>query len=483
MNLQAPDAMVPPASSPGSGPLRAQLYRYAEELQHLMQSHGELEQQFRTLSELHSSVIEGRSSLEGFIQLSQDIYLLTDCSGIIQQCNPAAEAIAPVARLPGVYIGDLIVPAHLDALKSEMDALIRGRPTSQTGVELHFKSRAGETSLRLTTATLLPARHQGALQGIHWMIRDLTPQREAEFESQITSLVLDNAAEGVMIADVDGHILAVNPAFSHITGFGAEEVVGRTPAFLQRDIAEGPFYTGLWKALPARGQWRGQICNRKKNGERFTAWQTLTSARDSEGKVLSYICVLSDLSRVLNTETRLLKLAHYDPLTELPNRQILHDRLQQLIAMAKRRRESFGLFYIGLDGLGRVNAQYGYAAGDVALKEVAQRFLTAVRGADTVTRLGGDEFIILTPGLATATEIAIVADKLICALSLPPLTIDGHDLHVGASLGCATYPLHGTDAETLLRNAEKAMHRAKKSGGNKHCLHGADTPPSDPAAE
>lgn len=467
----APDSTLQPAAVAGSGLLRDQLYRYAEELQTLMQSHGELEQRFRTLSELHRSTIEGHSSVEGFIQLSQDIYLLTDCAGMITQCNPAAAAIASVPQLPGSYIGDLIVPAHLAALKHAMDALIRGHADATAGIELHFKSPAKAAALRITAATLLPARHNGVLQGIHWMIRDLTPQREAEFETQITSLVLDNAAEGVVIADVASNILAVNPAFTRITGYAADEVIGRTPAFLQADIAEGPFYADLWQALPVKGQWRGQISNRKKNGERFSAWQTLTSARDSEGKVLSYICVLSDLSRLFDAENRLLKLAHYDPLTELPNRQILQDRLQQLIAMAKRRRESFSLFYIGLDGFSRVNEAYGFAAGDVALKDVAHRFLTVVRGADTVTRVHSDEFIILMPGLSNANEIGVVAAKLICALSLPALSIDGHDLNVGASLGCATYPAHGTDAATLLRHAQQAMRRAKQSGGNKHYLH------------
>jgi len=474
MKPEVQASILQPEVMASSGLLRNQLYRYAEELQTLMQSHGELEQRFRTLSELHRSAIEGHSSVEGFIQLSQDIYLLTDCAGMITQCNPAAAAIAPVARLPGTKIDDLVVPAHIDMLRNAIDTLLLDHAHAGSGLELHFKSSTTEDALRITAATLLPARHNGVLQGIHWMIRDLTPQREAEFETQISSLVLDNAAEGVVIADVAGNILAVNPAFTHITGYTSDEVIGRSPAFLQTDIAEGPFYADLWQSLPAKGQWRGQISNRKKNGERFTAWQTLTSARDSDGKVLSYICVLSDLSRVLDTETRLLKLAHYDPLTELPNRQILQDRLQQLIAMAKRRRESFSLFYIGLDDFSRVNEAYGFAAGDLALRDVAHRFLTVVRGADTVTRVHGDEFIILTPGLSSVPEIGVVAEKLICALSLPALSIDGHDLNVGASLGCATYPSHGMDADTLLRNAKQAMRRAKHSGGNKHCLHEAN---------
>jgi PAS domain S-box-containing protein len=295
-----------PAAMATSGLLRDQLYLYAGELQTLMQSHGELEQRFRTLSELHRSAIEGHSSLEGFIQLSQDIYLLTDCAGMISQCNPAAAAIAPLAQVPGTYIGDLIVPAHLETLRNAMDALLMGDADATSSIELHFKSCLKAEGLRITAATLLPARQNGVLQGIHWIIRDLTPQREAEFETQITSLVLDNATEGVVIADVAGHILAVNPAFTNITGYTADEVIGRSTVFLQADITEGPFYADLWRALPLKGQWRGQISNRKKNGERFTAWQTLTSARDSEGKVLSYICVLSDLSRVLDAEPNCL---------------------------------------------------------------------------------------------------------------------------------------------------------------------------------
>lgn len=461
--------------------LHEQLYRYAEDMQELLDSHNELEQRYRTLRESYESVAEGRSVLEGLIHASRDIYLMTDRAGTILRCNPAAGAIAPVAQLLGVHIGDLLVPSHLERFEQLLEALHHGDEPPPEGLELNLKMQAGAASTLIATLNPMPARTAGELRGIHWMIRDVTHAREAEFESRISSLVLSSTVEGVIITDCDGDILAINPAFTRITGYSADESIGRNPRFLRSGLQDAGFYEKMWAALRAKGQWQGQITNRKKNGELFTEWLTLTSAQDGEGKVLSYIGVFSDLTPLAQAEERLFHLAHHDALTELPNRQLLQDRLQQLMELARRRGESFSVLFVDLDRFKQINDSLGHTAGDLALQEVAARLSASIRAVDTLARLGGDEFVILAPGLGREEDIGRVAGKIASALR-SPVSIEGRDFKIGASIGCALYPDHGEDAQALLKHADLAMYQAKRSGGDTHAIYRPADEPGRPAA-
>ncbi|MCX7144533.1 MAG: PAS domain S-box protein, partial [Proteobacteria bacterium] len=344
--------------------LHDQLYRYAQDMQELLENHNQLEQRYRTLSESYASLAEGRTVLEGLIHASRDIYLMTDRKGTILRCNPAAEAIAPLSQLLGAYTADLLEPAHLQHLELLLEALQQGGEAPAHGLELNI--HAGGASTLIASVSPMPARVNGDLRGIHWMIRDVTQEREAEFESRISSLVLSNAVEGVMITDCNGDILAVNPAFTRITGYSAEEAVG----FLQSGLQDKAFYEKMWDALRSEGRWQGQVTNRKKNGELYTEWMALTSAKDAEGKVLSYIAVFSDLTPLAQAEKRLFHLAYHDALTDLPNRQLLQDRLQQMIGLAERRGETFSVLLVnGAEGDCRAperidaRGRYGRAAG------------------------------------------------------------------------------------------------------------------------
>ena len=461
---------LPGASRDAS--LHDQLYRYAQDMQELLENHTELEQRYRTLRESYESVAEGRSVLEGLIDVSRDIYLMTDRAGVILRCNPAASAIAPVVQLLGVYIGELLAGSNLQSLERLLEQLQHGGEPPAEGLELNIKTQAGESNTLIGSLCAMPVWANGNLRAIHWMIRDITRTREAEFESTISSLVLGSASEGVIITDCEGIILAVNPAFSRITGYSAEEAVGRNPSFLQSGLQDRSFYEKMWHALRAEGQWQGQISNRKKDGEIYTEWLALTSAQDSDGKVLSYIGVFSDLSPLVQAEKHLFHLAHHDSLTQLPNRELLQDRLQQMIGLAKRRGESFAVLFIDLDRFKQINDSLGHDAGDLALREVAARLKASTRAVDTAARLGGDEFVVIAPGLGREEDIALVADKIVGALQLP-MSIDGCDFNVGASIGCALYPDHGEDMASLLKHADTAMYQAKQSGGNTHAIYRA----------
>lgn len=453
--------------------LHDQLFRYAQDMQELLDSHNDMEQRYRTLRESYESVAEGHTVLEGLIHASHDIYLMTDRAGTILRCNPAAGAIAPVAQLLGVCIGDLLAPSHLERFRLLLEQLEDGAAPPPEGLELHLESKGSQTGLLIAMSNAMPVRISGDLRGVHWMLRDITRASEAEFESKISSLVFSSAAEGVLITDCEGDILAVNPAFSKITGYSAEEAVGSNPRFLQSGIQNRDFYEKMWRALLSEGHWQGQISNRRKDGQIYAEWLALTSARDSDGKVLSYIGVFSDLSRLVNAEKHLFHLAQHDALTQLSNHQLLQDRLQQAIALAKRRGEIFTLLYIELDRFEQINDSPGHPAGDLALQEIAACLSASIRAVDTVARLGGDQFAIVAPGLAREEDIRLFASKIASSLQAPK-SIEGRDITIGASIGSALYPDHGEDAQALLRHAEMAMHQAKRLGGNSHSMYCAE---------
>ena len=453
--------------------LHDQLFRYAEDMQALIDNTNDLEQRYAVLRESYANVVEGQKVFEGMIHSSKDIYLMTDSAGLILQCNAAAAVIAPVKDLLCVFLGGLLAPSSLASFERLLGQLAQGGQVPPEGLELHIKTQTGNAGVLITAASAMPVRVDHELRAIHWMVRDVTHTREVEFESKISSLVFGSATEGVMITDCAGDILAVNPAFERVTGYSAEEVVGRNPRILSSGLQDRDFYMNMWETLRTAGQWQGQVTNRKKNGELFTGWLALTTAQDSEGKVLSYIGVFSDLTRLVEAEKRLLHLALHDTLTGLPSRQLLQDRLQQMISFSKRRDEAFAVLFVDLDRFKQINDSFGHAVGDLLLREVADRLRASIRAGDTVARLGGDEFVIIAPGLSRDPDIHTVAAKIIVEL-LRPMSIEGHDLTIGASIGCALCPAHGEDVDALLKHADLAMYQAKRRGGNSMVIYHAE---------
>jgi diguanylate cyclase (GGDEF)-like protein len=245
---------------------------------------------------------------------------------------------------------------------------------------------------------------------------------------------------------------------------------------LSSGLQSREFYIEFWRALHDEGLWQGELFNRRKSGEVYPEWLTVTAVRDAEGRVISYIAVLSDLSRLLAAEKHLAYLAHYDTLTGLPNRHLFQDRLERTISQSKRTGTQFTLIFIDLDNFKRVNDTHGHIVGDGVLKEQAKRLASTVRESDTVARLGGDEFVILAPGLVGATEIGHFCSKLVAAIGQPML-IEEHILVIGGSFGCAEFPNHGNDEISLLRCADDAMYQAKRAGGGRHAIYDSGQPP------
>ena len=305
--------------------------------------------------------------------------------------------------------------------------------------------------------------------------RDHTAERRAERDLQTAAAVAEHVLDAIMVTDRDGVIRQVNPAFTDIMGYTPDEVIGKTPQVFKSDHHDEVFYGELWRTLLVDSQWRGEIWNRRKNGESFPCLVSINAIRNGHDQIVRFVAVYSDISERRAREEQLSEMAYRDPLTGLPNRSLLHDRLAQEIAHAARRASGLAVLYLDLDGFKAVNDTLGHAAGDWLLRDVAARLRGAVRRSDVVARVGGDEFVVvlLDPALVRPggrEEVGRVADK-ICHRVAEPYTVDGRAVRIGASIGIAFCPGDGDTPEALLECADRAMYAAKQSGKNGWAFH------------
>lgn len=294
---------------------------------------------------------------------------------------------------------------------------------------------------------------------------DMTALADANRKLRQAAEVFEHTSDAIIIADGDGRILAVNKAFTDITGYRPEDVIGKNPRILKSERQDRAFYQALWESLERDGHWRGEIWDRKKTGEVFPVWQNISAVRDTSGKVIEYISVFSDITSIKQTEQRLLELAYHDPLTGLPNRLLFNDRLGHAIEHAKRNKGCVALLLLDLDRFKLINDTLGHAAGDQLLKIVAARLNQSVRAEDTIARLGGDEFAVVIGHLYNTDEPALLSEKIVKAIA-EPMVIDGHSLSISTSIGIAIYPDDADDKENLAKMADVAMYGAKDKGRN-----------------
>ena len=282
-------------------------------------------------------------------------------------------------------------------------------------------------------------------------------------DMRLAASVFEHAREGILITDADGHIVDINPAFSQITGFTREDVIGGTPRVLSSGRHGPAFFKAMWRSIRADGYWIGEIWNRRKNGEEFPERLSIAAIRDAAGAITHYIGVFSDISLLKQHEEQLRHLAQHDALTGIPNRVLLDDRMRQAIAQASRGGELLAVCYLDMDGFKPINDSYGHEVGDHLLIEMANRMVQTLRGGDTVARLGGDEFVFLLRGLKDIEECEITLNRLLNVLA-QPARLDGHLVSLSASIGVSLYPSDNEDPDTLLRHADLAMYAAKQAG-------------------
>lgn len=303
---------------------------------------------------------------------------------------------------------------------------------------------------------------------IYCVWRDITERKETEARLRLASSIMESTSEGVMVTDEHGTIIAVNPAFTQITGYRADEAIGNKPNLLRSDHHVPSFYADMWKTLLAEGRWEGEIWNRHKNGTAFPELLTINRIPARDGMPTCYASVFRDITALHRANERFQYLAFHDALTGLPNRALFHDRLLHAIERSRREEQQLAVIFIDLDGFKEVNDRCGHDIGDLLLREIAQRIRNRVRRAtDTVARLGGDEFLVLMEDLKGPNHCEELASELIADISRP-LTLREHVVSVGASVGLARYPEDSTDAIELMKCADIAMYAAKANGKNRH---------------
>lgn len=290
---------------------------------------------------------------------------------------------------------------------------------------------------------------------------------------QLAERVIESSFEGIMVTDKDVRIEFVNPAFTQLTGYSPDEVIGRTPEVLSSGRHDAEFYKRMWQSLTTHGYWRGEIWNRRKTGELYLELLTITAITDDHGQTTHYAGLFTDITQNRKNEEQIRQLAYYDALTGVPNRRLLEDRLDHAIRHAHRKDMLLAVMFIDLDRFKEVNDTLGHAVGDELLLQFTARVRNYLREDDTLARLGGDEFIVLLPELDKLSDVVQVAERLI-ELNRKPYIINNESIQIGSSIGISLYPEDGTTVQELLNGADIAMYRSKRDGRNQYHLFNPD---------
>lgn len=334
---------------------------------------------------------------------------------------------------------------------------------------VEYRLRFPDNRIKWVLVDGMPEKDSTGVITWYGYVTDVTESKAIEAELRIAAATF-LTQEGIAVTDPDGLILRVNPAFSDITGYSSEEAIGRTPAILKSNRHDLDFYKQMWSAVQEKGTWQGEIWNRRKSGEVYPVWLNITAVRDGEGRVTHFVGTFQDITTRKQAEEEIRSLAFYDPLTRLPNRRLLQDRLQQAMAAGARKEKWCALLFLDLDNFKTLNDTKGHDVGDLLLVEVAQRLKSSVREEDTVARLGGDEFIVMLENLSgeegeAAGQAEIVGHKILVMLN-QTYNLGLHEYHGTPSIGVALFRGQEVKAEELFKRADVAMYQAKAAGRN-----------------
>jgi len=413
--------------------------------------------------EAQRAVAESERDLRGILDDLQDTYYRTDQTGSIVRASRSVE------QMLGYTVEEMLGRKLADFYCSRADreaflALMQANGGHIVGGESRLRHKDGHEVWVRTTAHFMRDA-AGNIIGVEGTTRDNTLQRRAEEELRLAARVFESSGEAIMITDADGCMISVNQAFSRVTGYGADEVVGHNASLLASGRHGREFFGDMWRSLLDSGYWHGEIWNRRRDGEVFPEWLGISSVRNAEGKITHFVGIFSDISERKAAEAKIAFLAHHDPLTGLPNRLLLKDRMEQAIAHGERTGNKVALLFVDLDRFKAVNDSFGHPVGDALLRDAAQRLLACVRDSDTISRHGGDEFLVVLTDLQSSEVPAQIAAKIMAALG-EPFHIDVHEATISASVGIAVHPEDGADFDELLKKADTAMYHAKEAGRN-----------------
>uniref|UniRef100_UPI0028C3C047 EAL domain-containing protein n=1 Tax=Accumulibacter sp. TaxID=2053492 RepID=UPI0028C3C047 len=412
-------------------------------------------------------------------------YLLSASPTILYALGVDGEALLPtwvsdnVSRVLGYTPAECLAPewwvAHLHAddrarVLSVQTALLREGELTH---EYRFHDAMGAVRWLRDDLRLIRDESGKAVEVIgSW--NDLTSERESTERQRLHAAALESTRDGVIITDLTGAIISVNAAFCEITGYPASEVLGKNPRLLHSGRHDRAFYQAMWASLLQTGHWQGEVWNRRADGEIYPQWAALSVVKDEAGDPSHYVSVFTDLTKLKRSEQEVDRLAHYDPLTTLPNRLLLRSLLQHGLERAQRASSTAAVLIINLDHFKSVNESLGHTLGDELLLGVAARLGARLRQEDGFGRLAADEFAVVLEGEQAADNAEHTARDLLAALAAPFVLTDGHEAYVRASVGVSVFPQDGATANDMLRSATAATHRAKDRGGNQCALYTGD---------
>ena len=407
------------------------------------------------------------ADMSATLEAVPDLLFEMDESGHYLDVKAARENL--LAAPPGMLVGRRVHEVlSADAADTVCQALAAaGKNGSDYGRVIKLPLAKGESWFELSVARKAPV--EGAAARFVVLSRDITERKRAEEKLGLAARVFGEAQEGILISDTRGMIVDVNPAFCEVTGFSREEAIGRNTNILKSGRQSPEFYAAMWQALREQGQWKGEVWNRKKGGEIYAELLTISALHNDQGQTTGYVALFSDITASKQQQLTLEMMAHYDPLTQLPNRVLFADRFNQAIARSKRDKTLLAVCYLDLDGFKPVNDNFGHEVGDRLLIEVAERIKVAMREEDTVSRQGGDEFALLFGDLQSVEQVENALSRIHQTIARP-YWIDGNPMTIAASSGVTLYPQDNADADTLLRHADQAMYQAKLEGRNRYQL-------------
>lgn len=419
------------------------------------------------VSEQTRELLNARANLQATLDAIPDLLFDIDLNGVIHNyhTNQPDLLTVPPERFLGENFRRFLPPEAIDAVQQALtDADERGVSIGKCySVDL-----PGGTATFELSVSRKADQHNGSTRFLV-LARNITERRLAEEELRVAATAFE-AREGMMITDPEGNIIRVNKAFSDITGYNGDEVIGKNPRFLASGRHDKTFYQEMWRAISSEGNWRGEIWNRRSGGEIFPEWLTITAVKNEQGKTSHYVSTLTDISELKQHEERIHNLAFFDPLTHLPNRRLLQDRLEHAIATSQRQQHLGALLFIDLDDFKTLNDNRGHHIGDLLLIAVAERLRHSVREQDTVARLGGDEFVIVLEGLNSGRNEAAaharqVAEKILTSLN-KVYVLEQREYFNTPSIGICLFGDISVPIDELLKQADQAMYHAKAAGRN-----------------
>jgi diguanylate cyclase (GGDEF)-like protein/PAS domain S-box-containing protein len=420
-----------------------------------------------------ATLAKEKRRLNALIESIPDLVWFKDIDGVYLACNSRFENYigAPKERIIGHTDSDLLTPEQAQQChEHDLDTTASGTPTIH---EQHLRFNADGHREWVEIIETRVTNHTGEQIGVLGIARDISERKAREEAVMLLARVFSSTHDGIVICDSDEKIIDVNPAFTDMTGYSKNEVLGRTPRLLSSGRQDKEFYIKMWNCIHKDGFWKGEFWNCKKNGALYAVQCNISILRDSEGDITHYISVFSDITALKLQQEKLDRLAHYDALTQLPNRHLLADRLEMALSRAHRNRSLLAICFIDLDRFKPINDGLGHDAGDEVLIQIAQRLKEQVREDDTVARLGGDEFVLLLNDSGDPQNLRKILTRIIERVNAP-MWIRNERLQVHASIGVALSTSEPVDAGVLLRYADQAMYRAKQLGRNQFQIFDAE---------